>query len=249
MVISPLFLLIHKSAIMIIHSAMKLYFLPPLLLQKSIWVPTRFIFWFFGHLKVKGLENLSGLKGNVIFATNHASEMDPFLVPASLPFWSRFSPLFYITREKSFYDTNGWRQHLFGGLFINAWGGYGAHTGLRDYKKSLVDHAGIIRDGGSFCVFPEGRRTPDGKIQPAKGGVAYLAEFGNVPIIPVAFSGTYRTPAVEFFSRKRHITVHFGKPIEQSELLDAISRSPNKDGNVYKEEAIYVMNKVAELLE
>ncbi|HEY5232443.1 MAG TPA: hypothetical protein VIK35_02770, partial [Verrucomicrobiae bacterium] len=112
---------------------MRFYFISPLLLQKLIWIPTRSILWFFGRLEVRGLENLNGIKTPVIFAPNHPSELDPFLVPASLPFWSRFSPLFYTTREKSFYDTVGWRRHLFGGLFINLWGGYPVSVGLRDY--------------------------------------------------------------------------------------------------------------------
>lgn len=232
---------------MIPTTFMKLYFIPPLLLQKLIWVPCRLIFGFFGHLKVEGLENLNGIKGNVIFASNHVSEMDPFLVPTSLPFWSRFSPLFYITREKSFYDTNGWRQHLFGGWFINAWGGYGAIVGLHDYKQSLISHMNIIDDGGSFCVFPEGRRSPDGKIQTAKGGVAYLAEYGGVPIVPVAFTGHFNTPAKEFFSRKRYITVRFGAPIYQEKLQSIASREAIEGGDAYKEESAYIMAKVQEL--
>ena len=108
------------------HSSMKLYFIAPLFLQKFIWIPTRLILTIFGHIKIRGLEHLKGIPSKVIFACNHASEIDPFIVPASLPFWSRFSPLFYATRERAFYDTNGWRKYLFGGMFINAWGGYPA---------------------------------------------------------------------------------------------------------------------------
>lgn len=227
---------------------MKLYTIAPLILQKFIWVPSRIIFTVFGHLRVRGLENIKGIKGNVIFATNHASELDPFLVPTSLPFFSRFSPLFYITREKSFYNTNGWRQHLFGGIFINAWGGYSARTGLHDYHQSLIDHEEILRDGESFCVFPEGRRTPDGKLQQGKGGVAFLAEKINVPIVPVAFSGTYNSFAKDFFGRRKYITVTFGAPIYQEEFKRTVPRAVTS-GAAYKEEAAYVMKKIAELLD
>lgn len=228
---------------------MKPYFLAPLLLQKFIWIPTRLILWFFGHLKVEGLENLAGITGNAIFAANHASEIDPFLAPASLPFWSRFSPLFYTTREKEFYEGNGWRKHLFGGAFINAWGGYGVRVGLNNYEKSLETHCDILDDRGSFCIYPEGRRTPDGTIQPAKGGIAYLAECGGVPIVPVAFIGTYRTPVADFFLRRRHITVRFGKPIYQDELKRAVPRGEHLDPHVYKLEAEYVMGKVRGMLQ
>ncbi len=228
---------------------MKFYTIAPLILQKCIWIPCRIVFTLFGHLEVRGLENLKGIKSNVIFATNHASELDPFLVPTSLPFFSRFSPLFYITREKSFYDGNGWRQHLFGGLFINAWGGYSARTGLHDYHRSLVEHEQILRDGESFCVFPEGRRTPDGTLQPGKGGITFLAEQGRVPIIPVGFSGTYHSPAKDFFRGRKHITVTFGVPIYQEELKRLVPRATVPGTNVYKEESAYVMKKIAEILD
>ncbi len=226
---------------------MKWYFFIPLFLQKFIWIPTRLIFHFFGHLQVRGLENLERVNGNVIFAANHASEVDPFLVPCSLPFWSRFSPLFYITREKSFYNTNGWRRHLFGGFFINAWGGYGAKTGLKDYGQSLFVHRGILNDGGSFCIFPEGGITSDGTLQKGKGGIAYLAEYADIPIIPVAFSGTYRTYAKDFFLRRRKIIVQFGEPIFQEELKQKIDRS-KLGAAVYKDEANYIVSKIGELI-
>lgn len=226
---------------------MKLYFLAPLFFQKFIWIPTRLILTIFGHLRIRGLENLKGIKGTVIFACNHSSEIDPFIVPASLPFWSRFSPLFYATREKSFYSGNGWRKHLFGGIFINAWGGYTAQAGLHDYEQSLANHLSIAYDGGNFCVYPEGGITRDGNIQPAKGGVAYLAERGGCTIVPVGISGVYRTPFVDFFLGKRHISVNFGAPITQQDLHNKIPRNTDLEVKVYKDQANYVMEKVGEL--
>ena len=214
---------------------MKPYFLAPLFFQKLIWIPTRFILVFFGHIKIYGLENLKNVKGNVIFACNHSSEIDPFIVPSSLPFWSRFSPLFYTTREKAFYTRNGWRRHLFGGIFINAWGGYTAKTGLCDYEKSLAEHIQIARDGGSFCVYPEGGITPDGTIQPARGGVAYLAERVRCVIVPVGVSGVYRTSVSDFFLGKRRIVVRFGMPITQDELREEIVRKSGIRTHIYKE--------------
>ncbi|MDE1975532.1 MAG: 1-acyl-sn-glycerol-3-phosphate acyltransferase [Patescibacteria group bacterium] len=47
--------------------------------------------------------------------------------------------------------------------------------GMYDYSKAMPHHEGIIRDGGSVCIFPEGRTTKDGNIGEGKGGVAYLA--------------------------------------------------------------------------
>jgi len=242
---------------------MKWYSFSPLILQKLIWVPTRFSLWFFGRLEVKGLENLpntnsiTGAKQNVIFVCNHASELDPFFVPASLPFFSRFSPMFYATREKEFYDTSGWRQVFYGGMFFRAWGGYPAFVGLRDYEKSLSQHVSLLKDGVNMCVFPEGHITPDGSIQPAKGGVSFLSIYTGVPIIPVAISGTYQISPYRFFARKNRLKTVFGKPIYPEELKASINISESTisiggndslvDFSIYKTMSDYVMKKVGEL--
>jgi 1-acyl-sn-glycerol-3-phosphate acyltransferase len=233
--------------------AMKAYFLPPLILQKLIWIPTRLVLVFFGHLKVKGLENVRVLydepRRPVIFACNHGSEIDPFMVPASLPFFSRFSPLFYAVREKSFYEGNGWRKHFFNGWFINLWGGYSATVGLHDYGRSLEQHIVILREGGSFCVFPEGSITRDGNIQPAKGGISYLAHSSPCSVIPVAISGVHGMSPLDFLRGKRRITVSFGKPIPSAELYKDHLAPHDPEENLWKKEAEFVMKKVGEMVE
>jgi 1-acyl-sn-glycerol-3-phosphate acyltransferase len=227
---------------------MKPYFHLALLSQKLIWIPTRLVLVGFGSLRVKGRENLASIRGPVIFAVNHSSEIDPFMVPASLPFFSRFSPLFYAVRDKSFYVNVGWRKHLFNGWFIKLWGGYSAAVGLRDYEKSLEQHMKILRNGGSFCVFPEGGITKDGKIRPAKGGISFLAHSAPSTIVPVAVSGVFGMSPIDFALRRRKITVHFGTPIPSGELYSKIEGNHTPGENVWKKEAEYIMHKVGELM-
>lgn len=224
------------------------YSFTPLILQKLIWIPTRLSLRFFGRLQISGLENLKDLKGNVIFACNHESELDPFFVPASLPFFSRYSPIFYVTREKSFYDESGWRQLFYGGIFFRMWGGYPAFVGLKDYEKSIKEHIRIVNEGCSMCVFPEGGKTHDGKLQPAKGGIAYLSERTGRPIIPVAISGTYQTSAKKFFTRNRHMKIIFGKPIYPKELAGFMQDAPKDVPNKYKVMAQGVMDRISGML-
>src|ERR1051325_4538125 len=119
---------------------MRWYFLRPLLLQKLIWVPTRGILGFFGRFEVYGLENLHKVGSNAIFACNHTSELDPILLPAAIPFWSHFSPIFYTSRGRKFYVNSGWRQHFYGGILFKMWGAFPIFSGLRDYEKSLCHH-------------------------------------------------------------------------------------------------------------
>ncbi len=191
----------------------------PYVFQNLIWPATRFFMVFFGRLSITGLDNLKTIKGPMIFAANHSSEIDPFLVPVSLPFLSRISPIFYITREKSFYDESGVRQFFYGGLLFKLFGGYPASIGLKNYEKSLATHIEILKSGYSLCVFPEGQKTTDGKLREAKGGVAYLAWTANVPVIPVGISGDFKLSLKEFFLRKRNIRVSFGKPVMVRDLI------------------------------
>ena len=225
-----------------------MYFVFPFIFQKLIWIPTRLILSTFGNLKIKGLENLKNIERPVIFACNHSSEIDPFMVPSCLHFFSRFSPIFYTTRERSFYENHGWKKYMFGGIFINMWGGYAVLPGLRNYKKSLLDHLGIIKDGGNVCFFPEGGITHDGRLQKGKGGIAYLAETTGCPIVPVGISGVYNSTIKDFFSFRNNINVSFGQTITQKEFKEKIKRKDGVDIHSYKREAEYVMNKISELL-
>jgi 1-acyl-sn-glycerol-3-phosphate acyltransferase len=221
---------------------MKLYFLPPLVLQKLIWIPTRFVLFFFGRLKVRGLDNLDGLEAPVIFACNHTSELDPFFVPASLPFFSRFSPIFYTSRESKFYVNSGWRKYFYGGTFFKAWGSYPVHVGLRDYEKSLAHHMDIVRAGGSLCIFPEGRTTPDGNIQPAKGGISYLAYKTGAPIVPVRIGGVFRMRASNLWLRRRRFSIAYGKPMR---FQDEHNEAPTPED--FKAYANKVMGEVGRM--
>jgi 1-acyl-sn-glycerol-3-phosphate acyltransferase len=227
---------------------MKPYVFAPLFFQKLIWVPTRLCLWFFGHLQIWGLENLKNVKGPVIFAVNHSNDIDPFMVPASLPFFSKFSPLFYAVREKTFYDEKGLRRELFNSWFIALWGGYAASVGLKDYEKSLEKHIRILKDGQSFCLFPEGRITKDGNLGEAKGGISYLAHAQPCTIVPVGISGVYQMTMSQFFTQKRHIVISFGEPIKPEDLYKNISQPHEPGKSVWKAEAEYILKKIGELI-
>ena len=220
---------------------MPLYVLSPLILQKIIWIPTRIIMKFFGRIQISGLENLKDIKTNVIFAPNHSGEMDPILIPASLGFFSRFSPIFYTSREQEFYVNCGWRKHFYGGILFEMWGAYSVFPGQGDYAKGLVNHLRIVGIGGNLCMFPEGGTSKDGNLRPAKGGIAYLAEKTGRPIVPVSMYGVVQISAREFFGRKRNIAIHFGKPVYAKDLLVNTA-----GGNDYKAASQKVMDLVGE---
>ncbi|MEI8061769.1 MAG: lysophospholipid acyltransferase family protein [bacterium] len=185
----------------------------PWILQTLMWIPVRATLLLFVNFKIEGLNNFRNISSPVIFSSNHTSEMDPIILTAALPFFSRFFPLFYTSREKSFYINSGLRQIFYGSTFFKIWGAYPVEVGKQDYSKSLKAHKEFIDKGLSICIFPEGGITKDGKLKEFKGGVAYLSESTCSPLIPVFISGAFRISFKEFFSRKRKITVTFGEPI------------------------------------
>lgn len=227
---------------------MKLFALSPWILQTLIWVPTRLVFKFFTGFQIEGAENIAGLKGGVIFALNHTSELDPIILPASFPFFSRLSPMMYISRERKFYKRSGWRQILYGGTFFKLWGAYPARTGLYNYEDSLKAHIKILKAGLSLCVFPEGFKTRTGFIGEGKGGVAYLAFRSGAPVVPVGINGAFQSYFRDFILRKKKIRVSFGRPIYPAELFDgtiSIVISETKDD--CRIAAAKIMEKISKL--
>ena len=61
-------------------------------------------------------------------------------------------------------------------------------------------------------ISPEGTRSPDATLIPAKTGVAFLAEVARVPIIPVAITGTHNGILRAFTLQRPRLAIRFGKP-------------------------------------
>jgi len=229
--------------------------LAPHILQTLIWIPTRFVLWFFANFEVSGLENIKNLSSEkgVIFASNHASSLDPILLPASLPLFSRFMPMFYTSREQSFYGVSGFFMRIvFSEWFFRSWGAHKVLVGLRDYNQSLEKHVEILKAGKSLMIFPEGKTTTDGSLRPPKPGVAFLLDKTNSPVVPVYISGTFGVPLshlFRFFSKapeSKRLSLHFGKPLTKK---DVFSNSKNIRLEDYKKGATQIMNEISLLRE
>jgi 1-acyl-sn-glycerol-3-phosphate acyltransferase len=223
------------------------HYITPFFIQKILWIPVRLLFHVCAGFKVEGLENLHDLKTNAIFAANHCSELDVVFLPAALPFWSRFSPVFYVNRAQGMYGKNGFRRFLYNNSLFAIAGGHQYYPGLKDYEKSLINHIRLLKDGKNLYVFPEGGITPDGEIKHAHGGVAYLSLRTLTPIVPMSISGHFGMTPADFFLGRRRITVRFGRPIFPQELKSQIHADRLAD-NIYKAQAEAVMGRVKELI-
>jgi 1-acyl-sn-glycerol-3-phosphate acyltransferase len=87
--------------------------------------------------------------------------------------------------------------------------------GTRETVEAMNKAARKIHDGMSVVIFPEGSRSPDGTIQPFKKGGFSLAVKSNVPIVPVALSGSRKImPRGKWVANSGVIRVRLDAPIE-----------------------------------
>lgn len=187
----------------------QLYFIPPLLTQWFIRLVTLFWWRVFNKLEIHGLENLKEISRPVIFASNHLSDWDGPLIRSVLPMFSRFGPMFYASLPKKYYqgkERGLIRRVLWGGEKFKLVGAYPVYLGLHNLEESLKHHIKILKDGGSICIFPEGKRSNEDNIGEFKIGVAYLAFKSRCPVVPVALTGTKRSGGTK-------ASISFGKPV------------------------------------
>lgn len=151
-------------------------------------------------IRVEGLENLSKEK-NYIFACNHTSTLDIFILPAALP--QRF---LFVIREELF------KIPLLGKYCKNA--GY-LSLNIKKPMKSSRDIQNIIdlaKKGESIVYFPQGGRKQG--LQEFKSGIAKIALETQVPVIPIAISGSAKLmPRRSLTLSPGIIKISVGKPM------------------------------------
>jgi 1-acyl-sn-glycerol-3-phosphate acyltransferase len=160
---------------------------------------------------VEGLENIP-LTGGAIFAGNHLSVADELflgsVVPRHIAFWAK-SDYFVGTGVGGFFVRN--LMHGLGAIRVERGGGRAALTA---FDGAIP----VLKAGDMVAVYPEGTRSPDGRLYRGRTGAARLAVGAGVPIIPVGVLGTEKIqpigqPYPKLVGRGK-VTLKFGKPIE-----------------------------------
>ena len=118
------------------------------------------------------------LQGGVILASNHASFLDPPLVGSGLK-----RDINYLARESLFrFPGIGALLRSWNAVPVDRDGG-----GAKGLKK-ILDR---LLAGGGIILFPEGTRTKDGKLQPARSGIGLTVIKSAAPVVPVRVFGTF----------------------------------------------------------
>ena len=168
---------------------------------------------------VEGLENVPEV-GGAVLAGNHLSVADEYIlgsvVPRHIAFWAK----------DDYFNGTGVKGWFFktlmtglGAIEVRREGGRGALTAFDAAIPAL-------QSGDLVGVYPEGTRSPDGRLYRGRTGIARLALLAEVPIIPVGCIGTAEVQPIGTLVPKlgKRATIRFGKPMDfKGQSMDSSS--------------------------
>jgi 1-acyl-sn-glycerol-3-phosphate acyltransferase len=175
-------------------------------------------------------------QGPVILASNHASFLDPPLVGAGVT-----RPLHYLARTTLFrFPVIGYLLRSVNSVPVERDRGGGA--GL----KAILDR---LRAGGAIVLFPEGTRTRDGRLQPARSGIGLVVIKSTAPVVPVRVFGTFGACGRHMkFPRPRPVAVKYGRPLQfERQRAEAAAASKERVKEIYQEIAEDIMRAITQL--
>lgn len=180
-----------------IYWVLKRIFLGPLL--KLVFRP-----W------TKGLDNLPA-EGPAVLASNHLSFSDSIFMPLMVP-----RPVVFLAKSE-YFTGRGIKGRLTAIFFKLTNQLPMDRSGGAASANSLETGIDVLRNGGLLGIYPEGTRSPDGRLYRGKVGVAKLILTANVPVIPVAMIGTDKVqPIGRRIPNIRRLGVIFGEPMDFS---------------------------------
>jgi 1-acyl-sn-glycerol-3-phosphate acyltransferase len=159
---------------------------------------------------VTGHENIPK-SGGVIMASNHLSFIDSVFLPLVMD--RRISFL----AKSDYYTGRGAKSWLIKN-FLKATGMIPIdRSGGKASEASLQTGLGVLARGEVLGIYPEGTRSPDGRLYRGRTGVARMILEGGVPVVPVAMIDTEKVmPIGSRLPKVRRIGIVIGKPLDFS---------------------------------
>jgi 1-acyl-sn-glycerol-3-phosphate acyltransferase len=160
--------------------------------------------------KVVGAENIPAT-GGVILAGNHLAVADSFFMPLRVRRRVTFpAKSEYFTEKGLKGRLKKWFFTGIGQIPIDRSGGSAAQAAIQTAIR-------LLREGNLLGIYPEGTRSPDGRLHKGKTGVARIALEAGVPVVPVAMIGTEKVnPIGSKMWRPRRLEIRFGTPLDFS---------------------------------
>ena len=157
--------------------------------------------------KVRGLRNVP-VTGPVILASNHLSFSDSVFMPLVVPRKVTFL-------AKSEYFTSPGPKGLLKKLTFLALGQVPVdRSGGRRSEAALITGLKVLSDGNCLGIYPEGTRSPDGRLYKGRTGLVRLALESGAPVIPIAMFDTDKIqPSGKLIPKIMRVKMIFGEPI------------------------------------
>ncbi len=160
--------------------------------------------------RIEGLEHVPK-EGGAILASNHVAVVDSFLLPLMVPRRITF------LAKREYFTGKGIKGRLKKAFFsgvgqvpIDRSSGSAAHAAMNTAVR-------LLREGRLLGVYPEGTRSPDGRLYKGKTGLARMALEAGVPVIPVAMLGTDKVNPVGSKMWWPHpVSIKIGRPLDFS---------------------------------
>ena len=199
------------------------------------WLACRAYYALYHRWHVLNVERIP-LTGPVILAANHGSYLDPPLIGCGMP-----RPINYLARESLFrFPVFGWYLRQLNCVPVDR-DGAGA-AGL----KGILDR---LLHGGAVILFPEGTRSHDGRLQPARAGIGLTVIKSDAPVVPVRVFGTFEAwPRQRKLPHPHRVTVKYGVAIDFKVLREeAKTCTKPRLKAIYQEIADQLMAAIAKL--
>ncbi|MER7788756.1 lysophospholipid acyltransferase family protein [Streptomyces sp. NPDC097640] len=158
--------------------------------------------------QVEGAERIPG-SGPVILAGNHLTFIDSMILPLvcdrQVVFIGKDE---YVTGKGLKGRLMAWFFTGVGMIPVDRDGGHGGVAALMTGRR-------VLEEGRMFGIYPEGTRSPDGRLYRGRTGIARLTLMTGAPVVPFAMIGTDRLqPGGKGLPRPGKVTVRFGEPLE-----------------------------------
>ncbi len=164
--------------------------------------------------KITGKKNFPR-HGAAILASNHVSFSDSIFLPLVAPRRITF------LAKSEYFTGKGIKGMLSKAFFAGVGQVPIDRSGGRASEAAIQTGLSILNRGDLLGIYPEGTRSPDGRLYRGRTGVARMALEAGVPIVPVAMIGTFEVqPTGQIWPKIKRIAVAYGEPIDVSEYAD-----------------------------
>lgn len=184
----------------------------------------KIVLWLIGSLmrlfiswSVQGRQSVPQ-EGPLVVVANHVHLVDPVLLMLSFRRWITFMA----------------KEELFGYPVIGdiiRWGKVVPvpRTGTLEGKKQAIEQARkVLSSGLAIGLFPEGRRSRNGRLSEGKAGAAVLAAQTGAPVLPVGIVGTHRIRGMSWLWRRPRVRISMGTPFRIERIDGKLTRSQAK---------------------